>query len=221
MKKIFLTLIPILLLSCQKDNYMAPDAAIYGSFIDIDTGELVPQDIYNGTEIEYIEKGYTTIEKMVVKNDGTYRNALIFSGEYEITPKRGNFEPLEPQTVKIEGETKLDFHVRPYIRINDLVIYRNGDKIVAQFNLEQTGYDNVSNVALFAYSEPSVGYLMFDASQVVPVGERFAEEKMFTIVMDIPSSNLEPGNTYFFRAGALINVPEAKYNYGPTIRLDI
>lgn len=221
MKKILLLLGLVALVSCQKDNYKAPDAAIYGSFIDIDTGELVPQDIYNGTEIEYVEKGYSTIEKMIVKNDGTYRNALIFSGEYEIVPRRGNFEPVDPQTVRIEGETRLDFMVKPYIRIKDLVIYRNGDKIVAQFNLEQTGYDNVSNVALFAYKEPSVGYLMFNDSVVVPVGERFTEDEMFTIIMDIPSSKLEEGTSYYFRAGAIVDVPEAKYNYGPTVRLDI
>lgn len=218
---------PILLLlalaaaSCEKDNYAAPDAAVYGSLLDFETGEPVAQDIYSGTEIEYVESGYTTIEKMIVRNDGTYRNMLIFSGDYEITPRRGNFEPLEPQRVHIEGITRLDFQVKPYIRLKNVVIFRNGDQVKASFLVEQTGYDKVQTVALFAYREPSVGYRMYDDQVEVPVGERLRTPTPFTVTLDIPSSKLKRGTSYFFRAGALIDVPEAKYNYGPTVRLNL
>ena len=208
--------------ACQLDNYDAPDAALSGTFIDVLTGEPVQQDIINGTVIEYIESGYTATEKMVVKNDGTYRNASLFAGEYQITPVRGNFEPLEPQTVRIAGETRLDFTVKPYIRLTDVVIFKNGDKVKATFKVLQTGYDKIRTIGLFVFPEPTVGASMCTVSSEIPVGDRYDEPHAFTITLDIPSQNkLQRGKPYFFRAGALIDVPEAKYNYAPAVRLDL
>ena len=208
--------------SCRLDNYDAPDAALSGTFIDELTGEPVQQDMINGTVIEYIESGYTTIEKMIVKNDGTYRNARLFAGEYRITPVRGNFEPLEPQTVHVAGETRLDFTVKPYVRLSDVVIFKNGDKVKASFKVLQTGYDKIRTIGLFVFPEPTVGASMCTVSVEIPVGDRYEEPHAFTVTLDIPSQNrLQREKPYFFRVGALIDVPEAKYNYAPAIRLDL
>ena len=213
----------LLAVSCEKDNYEAPNASIHGSFIDEETGELVEQDIYNGTVIEYIEDGYTTIETMIVKNDGTYRNNLMFAADYEITPKRGNFEPLDPQKVRVEGDTRLDVRGKPYIRIEDAVIFKNGDVVKASFKLTQTGFDKVKTLGLFVFREPSVGYQMNTVKVEVPVGERFREPQYFTINLNLPSNadKLKKGESYFFRVGALIDVPEAKYNYAKAVRLTL
>ena len=156
--------------SCEKDNYDAPDSSIFGSFIDEETGELVEQDIYNGTVIEYLEEGYSTIETMIVKNDGTYRNNLMFSGNYTMTPVRGNFEPLDPRQVRVKGATQVDFLVKPYLRLEDVVIYRNGDVIRASFTLVQTGFDKVRTIGLFVFPEPTVGYQMNTVKVEMAVG---------------------------------------------------
>ena len=44
--------------------------------LDIETGELVEQDIIDGAQIEFIEHGFENPETqyMVIKNNGTYRN---------------------------------------------------------------------------------------------------------------------------------------------------
>ena len=58
MKKILTTvafIMPFALLSCSLDNFDAPDAAISGGFYDDVTGELILQDIVNGTKIKYEE----------------------------------------------------------------------------------------------------------------------------------------------------------------------
>lgn len=209
--------------SCEKDNYDAPDSSIFGSFIDEETGELVEQDIYNGTVIEYIEEGYTTIETMIVKNDGTYRNNLMFSGNYTMTPVRGNFEPLDPLQVRVSGATQVDFLVKPYLRLENVAIYRNGDVIRASFTLVQTGFDKVKSIGLFVSPEPSVGYQMNTVKVEMAVGERFKAPKEFTVNLNIPanSSKLHSGKSYFFRVGALVDVPEAKYNYAPAVRITL
>lgn len=216
----------LLATSCELDNYDAPDARIHGSFVDFETGELVEQDIVNGVVIEFVETGYTQIQTMIVKNDGTYRNNLIFSGEYTFTPKRGNFEPLEPQIVQVKGDTKLDFVVKPFVRISNVEIFRNGDYIKAVFTVKQTGYDPLSRVALFAFSEPSVGHSINSAQIEIPVGKWLGEETTYSIQIPINNSNDKksvnpiPGKPYFFRVGAIADVPEAKYNYAPAVRID-
>ncbi|WP_353719369.1 DUF3823 domain-containing protein [Dyadobacter sp. 676] len=84
--------------ACSVDNYPAPDSQLYGTFLDIETNEPVEQDIIRGSTIEYIEHGYAsqTKQTMIVKNDGTYRNNLIFANTYTIAPVRGNFVPMAP-----------------------------------------------------------------------------------------------------------------------------
>ena len=209
--------------SCEKDNYDAPDSSIFGSFIDEETGQLVEQDIYNGTVIEYVEEGYSTTETMVVKNDGTYRNNLMFSANYTMTPVRGNFEPLEPRQVRGSGATQVDFLVKPYLRLEDVEIFRNGDIIRASFKLTQTGFDKVKTVGLFVFPEPTVGYQMNTVKVEMAVGERFKHPQQFNINLNIPanSANLKTGKSYFFRVGAIVDVPEAKFNYAPAIRITI
>jgi len=225
MKKIriylFFVAVTTVTAGCKLDNYDYPDAKIHGAFYDVETLELVEQDIINGTVIEYVEEGYSSIETMVVKNDGTYRNNLIFSGQYTVTPVRGNFEPIEPQIVNIKGDFQLDFFVKPYIRLKNVSISKSGDKVRASFWVEQTGYDNILRVGLFVSREPSVGNSIHTVKIEIPVGMRYTEEQQFTIIMDIPTQ-LKPvtGASYFFRVGALIDVPESKYNYAKAVRLE-
>lgn len=217
-KRNIICIIGILMVtSCSLDNYDSPDSSIYGSFLDYETGELVEQDIIRGTQIEYLEAGYTTQQYMIVKNDGTYRNDLMFANEYEITPVRGNFEPLEPQKVKVAGETKLDFIVKPYLRIKDVHIFKNGDKVKAQFKIQQTGYDNVAKVGLYMSPEATVGATVNSGAVEVPVGTRVDETTTFTLEMDI--SGLKKGDLYFFRVGGVIDVAEVKFNYAKTVTL--
>ena len=48
----------LLATSCELDNYDGPDASISGGIYDVQTGELIPQDIIQGSVIEYTEDGY-------------------------------------------------------------------------------------------------------------------------------------------------------------------
>jgi len=222
--------IPVLLLalatsSCKIDNYPAPDAQLHGTFLDIETNEPVEQDIIRGSTIEFIEHGYASQTKqvMIVKNDGTYRNDLIFSNTYTITPVRGNFVPAEPQEVTVKGETQLDFKVQPYIRVKDVKIETVGTKVVATFKLQQTVTNNVKKIGLYAHPEPAVGEPMRTVLADQEINAVTDPNKVYKLEIDLPSnsSNLKTGNQYFFRVGAIIDAPESKFNYAKAVRLTL
>jgi len=211
--------------ACKIDNYPAPDAQLYGTFLDAETNEPVEQDIIRGSTIEFIEQGYASQTKqvMIVKNDGTYRNNLIFANTYTITPVRGNFVPAEPQEVTVKGETQLDFKVQPYIRIKDVKIEKVGTKVVATFRLQQTVINKVKKIGLYAHPEPAVGEPIRTVLADQEINTVTDPNKIFKLEIDVPSNsnNLKTGSQYFFRVGALIDAPESKFNYAKAVRLTL
>ncbi len=207
------------------DNYDGPNASIYGGIYDIETNELIQQDIIRGTQIEYIENHYENPETqyLVVKNDGTFRNNMMFANTYTIRPVRGNFVEVQKMGIEVKGETKVDFKVLPYIRIKNAKIEKVGNKIVATFNLQQNVPNNVKKIGLFAHQEPNVGEPLKVVSSQVDLKMVTFESTIYTlqINLDENKNNLVPGKQYYFRIGALIDAPEAKFNYVPAIRITL
>ena len=213
------------LFSCKKDNYDAPTAGLGGSFIDVQTNELVEQDIIRGTTIEIIEHGYdpATPQYLVVKNDGTYDNALLFANTYTVKPVRGNFVAVDPQDVNINGQTTLDFKVTPYIRVKEAHIDVSGTKVVATFKLQQNVAGNIRKIGLYAHSDSRVGEPMRLVASERDINAAADPNTVYTIEIDLPSNSsaLKSGNQYYFRVGALIDVGEAKLNYAPAVKLGV
>lgn len=211
--------------SCELDNYDGPDSSISGGIYDVDTKELVPQNIVSGTIIEYIEDGYENpeIQSMVVQVDGTYRNDLMFANKYSIEPVRGNFVPVGSQEIKVKGHTVLNFTVQPYIRIKNAKIEKQGNKIVATFNLEQTTEDKVKKIGLYVHPEPAVGEFLRQVAVEKTLDAVTQADTLYTLEIDIDanSSTLKTGQSYYFRIGALVNVAEKKSNYIEAIRITI
>lgn len=209
-------------MSCDLDNYTAPSSTLHGSFIDKETGELVQQDIIRGTQIEYQEGKFVTNQYITVKSDGTYHTNQMFDGTYRITPVRGNFEPIETVVLDVKGDTKLDFQVLPFLRIKNVSVYKSGNKIRAQFKVQQTGYDNVLKLGLYAGVDNAVGANVNVAMVELPVGALVDPDQYYTIEMNVnDNSRLVKGRTYYFRVGGVIDAPEAKFNYATPIELTL
>lgn len=216
------------LVSCdleEIDNYDGPDSMIHGGIYDEDTGELLEQDIINGMQIEFVEHGFENpqIQYMVVKNDGSYRNDLMFAGTYTMQPVRGNFVPVPEQEVLVQGNTQKNFVVQPYIRIHNLNLVKEENKIIATFNLEQTVTNTVNRIGLFAHKEPNVGDPLHrvSATRNINAVTNDITQYRLEINLEANSSYFQAGEQYYFRVGALINAPEAKFNYAPAVRLEI
>lgn len=217
----------LLLGSCELnelDNYVPPNAQIYGGIYDVETGELVQQDIINGTQIEFVEQGFENPERqyMVVKNDGTYRNELMFAASYTMKPVRGNFVPVDEQLVEVKGEFLKNFVVQPYIRVRNVAIERQDNKIVATFNLDQTVTNNVARIAFFAHKEVNVGASLNAVSTQLTLNTVTNDVTVYRLEINLDAySYFQAGEQYYFRVGALVAAPEAKFNYAPAIRLTL
>lgn len=215
----------IALSSCKKDNYDGPDSGLSGSFLDEATNELVQMDIIRGTRIEFIEHGYANPQSqyMILKNDGTYANTLMFANTYTIKISEPNFIPVPHQEIAIKGQTKLDFKVTPYIRVKEVSIVRNGSKVTATFKLQQNVINNVQKIGLYAHSDSRVGEPMRLVMVEQQINAVTDPSHVYTLEIDLPSnsSQLKPGNNYYFRVGALIGIGGSKPNYAPAVKLGI
>lgn len=209
--------------SCEKDNYDGPDAGLSGNFIDAATKALVEQDIIRGTEIEILEKGYTEAQYLIVKNDGTYANTLLFSNTYTVRPVRGNFIPIEAQEVNIKGQTKLDFTVTPFIRVNDVSIVKTGTRVVATFKLQQNVINNVQKIGLYAHQDSRVGEPMRQVAAERDINAVVDANTVYTLEIDLAANStiLKPGKPFYFRVGAKIDMGETKFNYAPAVKIDL
>ena len=218
-----LAILGLLLSSCELDNYDGPDAKFFGSIIDSGTNEAIPQDLIQGSVIDYVELGFENpqTQQLRFKADGTFRNNLMFSGTYEVQPVRGNFMEVPIETIEINGDTEHNFMTLPYIRINEVNMALNADssRLIATFKLEQLVPEPVKSMMLVADLNPSVGVGIRTATQGANVGRVVDPDEEFTI--ELKTKSLEKGKEYFFRVCALIDVPEAKYNFCTAVKVGI
>lgn len=212
--------------ACEKDNLgdYAPNASLSGEIRDIETGELIQQDIIDGSKLYFIELGWDNapLQSMVIKNNGTFQNDLMFAGNYKMIMNRGNFVNQDTIDYKMKkGKNSINLEVTPYIRISDVDIKFRDGKIIAKFKMRQTTADVVKSIALFAHPDISVGFPI-NTAKVVQELNAYATEKEYEIIMDVEKENaIKRGNSYYFRIGALSNAGEAKYNYAAPINVDL
>ncbi len=215
----------LLLSSCELLNYDGPDAQFHGAIIDEETGDTIPQDIIDGSTIDYIELGYNTpeIQRLIFKVDGTFRNNLMFSGEYLMIPTRGNF--FSPDTVDItirKGDNNYDFRVRPYARINNVSIQTmtasDKEYLVVKFTIDPVASVAVKSIMLSVDKNPNVGRRLHEFFFEKNIGTSVDPDQIQTLWM--PLSNFTTGTKYYVRVGALMDLPEAKYNWNKAIRID-
>lgn len=218
-----LVILGMLVYSCELDNYNEPDASFFGSIIDSGTNEPIPQDIIQGAVIDYVELGFENpqIQQLRFKADGTFRNNLMFSGTYEVQPARGNFLEVPVETIEIKGETEHTFSTLPYIRVNDVDIVLNGDgsKVIATFKLEQLVSEPVATMMLVGDLNPSVGIGIRAATQGKNVNAVVDPNEVHTI--ELKTRGLTAGKDYYFRVCALIDIPEAKYNFCQAVKISL
>ena len=67
----------------ELDNLDAPNAGLFGSIIDADTGELVEQDIIRGGELQIWEQDIPNVTPQALNYnvDGTYKDSKLFAAD--------------------------------------------------------------------------------------------------------------------------------------------
>ncbi len=230
--------------ACQLDNFDGPNASVYGSIIDAETGELVAQELGTSGDapsVQVIEYGYAIrkVQKWKIKINGEYRNDLVFSGTYDIIMNDGNYVKLD--TIKAysikEGSNQLDFRVIPNVRIKNASISNDDNKIIANCNLEY-GHEigKVEKVSLFIQADqyPSYSFYLVRIEKNIEEdninfdNNKLNSDKQFSLVLDLSSEEgkkLKKGKKCFARIGALPKDLgegiQAKYNYSPVFEIQL
>lgn len=243
MKKILyisfiVTCLLTLVTSCEIDDYPGPDAQVFGAVKDSLDGSLVEQDIQTGSQIEVQELGFQTLVSQfwVIKNNGEYRNNLVFSNDYDIYMRNGNYFPYTLKNVTINsGENEIDFSVYPYIRVKNCVITRDqaNNRILATFTLEAgKPIVKVKSIRLYAFSDQYVGEYIKFATSGTTFSQAFSPTIIinpatsYTLSIDLTANStlFKAGRSYFFRVGAMADVAGVgtiRTNYAPCVKIDL
>lgn len=224
----------------QKDNFPEPDAKFFGGINDEVGGALVETDLINGSTLHVYEQGFENpvLQTWVIKQNGEFRNDLVFANTYDIVFENCNFFPFEVNDVVIKsGDNEHDFTVTPYIRIKNCSITYDaaGNRIVATFNLE-AGQSTVklSSITLYAFTDIYVGnYIKFSLSagtgkytQSFSPTVEIDPETSYTLSIDLEanSNRFSVHRNYYFRVGALASqsgVGTVRHNYAPFVKITL
>lgn len=116
-------------MSCEKDNYDAPEAAISGQITD-QNGKPLQTSVGTGSmSLRIVETSFSHGDSSIVvtpqylnmKQDGSFQNIHLFAGTYEVSPWQGAFyendDALQTQTIDLKNgrESNVDFKVTPYL----------------------------------------------------------------------------------------------------------
>ena len=124
-----IVLIGGILAACEKDNYDAPEAGVYGQIVD-HNGKIFQTAMGQGsmkiqiTELSYAggdESVVVTNQNLNMRQDGSYSNSKLFAGTYRMLPLEGAFYPYdaEGETVELRNGkmTECNFTVTPYLEL--------------------------------------------------------------------------------------------------------
>ncbi len=225
MRNIFLYLIIVFFaLSCEIDNYEAPDAVLEGIIADANGVGLQLEQGGSSAKIKMEDLSWSDTPipfYLNFKSDGTYINTKVFAARYAITPVEGPFYPIEAEIIEVKGNTKHDFTVTPYLNVSwigDPII--NSDKTVsAKFKFTRkaspvVGEDmpDLKDYQLFISTTKHVGNNNFDPDVVggVVSAANDMEGQELTITTIAP---MKYSTTYYIRVGVRVNDSFKKYNY--------
>ncbi|MDR3093485.1 MAG: DUF3823 domain-containing protein [Bacteroidales bacterium] len=249
-KKILFFSIVLLISACQIDNYDAPDAILTGRVIDNVTGKQLLTEQPNGFQIRNKELSWSGMDIQEDnpeqyaqyfwgKADGSFRNAKMFAGTYQITPSNGPFHLADAamQTVELSPgkETDLTFHVTPYISFSDVSIEKDpsaSNGIVATFTIRTHPTEGepatFKNYRIFATNRTAlVGNNAYDEGVSSAIDEtltaaQLAElEACNSVTITKKTKGFVKEKKYAIRIGARCKeTPKERYNLSEVIFLD-
>jgi len=228
--------------SCEVDNFPYPDAQVYGAIRDIADGSLVETDMNSGSQIGVRELGQyaanPTRKTWYIKQNGEYRNNLVYSNEYWFDFASCNFFPFADTLTVKPGENLIDWTVTPYIRIKNLSITHDAvaNKINASFTLEGGAPTvKVSSVTLYAWTDIYVGAYVKKtlatgtgqpSRTLTGAAQTINPATVYNLSIDLAANAGTDRNgfgihrNYYFRVGALAiqsGVGTIRPNYAPYV----
>ncbi|WP_412467626.1 DUF3823 domain-containing protein [Pedobacter sp. KLB.chiD] len=199
-------LVSILLASCKKDNYDAPEADFTGRIVY--KGEPISVQ-YGQVNFELWQSGFGNYSALNVNvsQDGTY-SAKLFNGDYKLvfSPNQGPFlwkknaaGKQDTISVNISGNKVMDIEVTPYYMIRGATLTATAGKVNAFCKLEKiiTNADakDIENVSLYINKTQFVDGSNNIATQQIS-GAAIADLNNLNMSVTIPG--ITPAQNYVF-----------------------
>jgi hypothetical protein len=206
--------------SCEVDNYDAPDGTLTGSVIDAVTGKPIITEQPNGFRIRYKEISWgetATDQYLWGKPDGTFNHTKLFAGTYEITAVEGAFITPAPQQVEIKsgGVTTATFTVTPYISFSNVsIVKESATSVKATFTITRNVPDAApQDYRIFASSKtPYIGTNSGGSEADVSLPPTSFTEADLGKPIEVTLNNYVAGKTYYIRIGARCDNSSNRYN---------
>lgn len=200
-KYILMTVLAGLMLSsCDwfvLDNMPGHDATVTGKFLDAETGALVPSEVYQSATgvFNIYELGWDGEAKQTwyIKNNGTYRNNLVWAGKYRMETIDQNYYPHNVKFDLKEGDNTVDFQVKPFVRFlsQEFAYDAAAKKITATCEVQVTDptqTPTLNEVRLCCYTDCFVGTAFNNCSKdagAVASNVQFDENGKATVTLEI------------------------------------
>lgn len=240
MKKILYSLLmgsaAMLMGSCMEvDNFDEPEAHVTGRIIDSTTGENILSD-QGHYRVRIWEKSFSTNPRnqdIPVKQDGTYNNAKLFAGTYDVVPE-GAWWPADTIRIGIGKKTVTqDFEVTPYLTLFDFkteLIASDTLRLSCRLDAPvKVGLPQIMEVRPYLSLNQFCGAnncITFYNTNTYRVNimqtwdrlEKLEDGKSVVYSVKLP---VKPGYTYFARMGAKVRDNLEKYNYTEIVKIEI
>ncbi len=236
----------------ELDNQAGYNAQVYGTLVDSETGDPVLSEIYGSDGGGWgvsVSVGYLTVveqgwdaeanQNWNVKNNGTYRNNLVFAGTYRMNTSNANYYPTNQKFVLKEGENEVNFTVTPYARVieQNISYDSTAKKIKATCKVEvvdPTQTPKLKEVRLCCFTDSFVGSGFNNCkndTEAVAKDVTFDENGIAEVTLAIDTQNaankteFQYERTHYVRIAALaagdgVN-SSSRYNFSPTYALKL
>ena len=242
MKKIFnlllVTALDLGFSSCEKDNYDAPEAGVFGQVVDHNCKPLQTAMGQGSMKIQITELSYAggdesivvTNQNLNMRQDGSYSNSKLFAGTYRMIPLEGAFYPydVEGETVELKNGkmTERNFTVTPYLEVEWVTEpYLTSDnflKCAVKFKRiakEGIAMPDVNNIQLYISHTQYCG--TESDGNYTPGSVKITNDQEGTTIELTSKAAIKYSNTYWVRVGACCNDTYKKYNFTDIKKIDL
>lgn len=205
-------LMVILLLSCGKDNYEAPNATLTGK-VTFNGSPVGVRGSNNSVRLQLWQDGFELKNPIdvYVTQDGSF-SAALFNGKYKLITVPGN-GPWKMVTdtldINVNGNTNIEFPVELYYSLKDVKYQLNGNNLIATLNIQKLDpTKSLDDISLLIGKTKFVDLGHF-LKREIKSGD---SEGNITLTLDI-GSELQSNPTLFARVAVKINgITEALYD---------
>lgn len=203
----------ILLTSCQKDNFVEPNASLKGRVVYENQAVGVRT---NGVQLELWQPGYQLFTKIPVQiaQDGSF-SASLFNGNYKLVRLRGNgpwADNTDTINVSVQGDVTVDVAVQPYFVIRNEKMQKSGTNLTASCLVRQATAGRAIERVTFYVSTTQYVDVNNNVGKVDKTGTDLADlTKEMAFTLAIPGAVASKGYCYGRVGVKTVGVAEMLY----------